>query len=83
MLESELEWAIEMVDSMLKELYADGYPVGTKPLDKATIRQNLIAMMQAGDPTYWQDPAAQAQLPAMSGRFGAPPLMQPPVMGGV
>lgn len=76
-IEEEMQWAVETIEAMFKELYSSGYPVGTKPLDKATIYQNLVAAMQSGNPNYWQDPNAQAQLSKLSERFGAPPNVRP------
>ena len=76
-IEEEMRWAVDTIEAMFGELYASGYPVGAKPLDKATIYQNLVAAMQSGDQSYWQDPNAQAQLAKLSEQFGAPPNVRP------
>lgn len=60
------------------EMMASGYPPGTMPRSPYQQYMELVAAQQAGDPRYWGDPNAQAQLALLSQRFGQPsPFTQP------
>jgi len=71
----------EMVDGYLAmkkqvkdALLISGYPPFTYPLSPREQYDKLLAMRDSGDPGYWNDPRAQAELLKLAARFGAPQL---------
>lgn len=68
------------VERLVSEYMASGYPPFTDPLSPYEQYQKLIAMRGAGDPAFWNDPRAQAELARLEQRFGpVDPLMTGPL----
>ena len=63
----------EKVAMLVEHELASGYPPFTVPLTPLEQYQKLVAMQQAGDPAYTEDPRAQAALAKLAVRFGPPP----------
>ena len=62
----------EKVEMLVEHELASGYPPFTVPLTPLEQYRKLVAMQQAGDPAYTEDPRAQAALAKLSVRFGQP-----------
>jgi RimJ/RimL family protein N-acetyltransferase len=70
-------------DMLIEAFMADGYPPGTEPLSQREQYQRLIGWQQAGDPRYWNNPAAQAALVKLATRYGRPPALEEAAPFGV
>ena len=68
----------ETVKLLIAEYRANGVPPPTDPLTPYAQYQKLLGMRGAGDPAFWGDPRAQADLAKLELRFGnAPPVAGP------
>src|SRR5438105_2599487 len=64
-----------MVELLVANYMANGFPPFTQPLTPFEQYQRLLAMRGAGNPRFWQDPEAQAAFARLEQQFGAaPPL---------
>lgn len=73
--------AIQSYNMLVEDLMAGGYPYGVTPLKERDLYERLIALRNANDPAYWDDPTAQAMLERLAVRFGPPPApAAPPTM---
>ena len=64
-----------LVELFVEAMMVDGFPPGSQPLSPLQQYQQLTAWQAAGDPRYWNNPAAQASLAKLATRFGAPPQL--------
>lgn len=58
-----------MVDHLVKELLADGAPPFSEPLPVVEQYARLVALKQAGHPSFWNDPVAQQTLAQLEPQF--------------
>lgn len=72
------ERAVNRRNFLLEQAYISGYPAGATPVPPYRQYQTLVALRDAGDPRYWKNTKAQADLEKLSQRFGAPPLLPVP-----
>ncbi len=60
---------------------ADGAAFGQVDRSPWSAYNRLLALQASGDPQYWANPQAQADLAALSQQFGPPPPMTTPPFG--
>ena len=60
-------------DLIIEELMAAEYPPFQTQLTGRDLYDKLVAMQAAGDPGYWNDKEAQAELVRLSQKYGNPP----------
>ena len=81
-------WAVNVFQSLTKEMLASGYPVGAQPVTPQQEYQNLTMMRDSGLTEFTASPAAQQRLAELeqqfastgsagTGRGGAQPLAMP------
>jgi hypothetical protein len=56
--------------ALVDALMADGFPPFSVPLSPAEQYMRLVAMRDAGDPRYWEDPDAIKTLARLEPRYG-------------
>jgi len=78
---AELEtWALDLMDSLEREFYASGNPVGTEPTSAAEQYETLVRLRDSGSREFWNNPQAPRDLAALEKKFGpARPMAVPPV----
>lgn len=70
-LEDELyRWATDTLDWLTDEFMASGYPPGGEPRTARAHYDALVAAKVAGDPAFFDSPAAQANLARLELQFG-------------
>lgn len=79
--EAIIKWRNETKDAIVEQLTADGNPPLTYPLSLREQYQRLIALRDAGDPAFWQNPQAAKDLERLSAQFGYPPQQTVGVYG--
>lgn len=75
-------WYEELVDYLVENLMAAGHPPFTTPLTGREQYDLLNAWRMAGDPRFWDDPAAQQAFAKLGMQYAAPaPYGAAPGMG--
>ncbi len=71
-------WAVELFQTLTKEMLASGYPIGGAPVAPEQEYQNLTQMRDSGLPEFTQSRAASERLATLERQFGAGrPLASP------
>lgn len=70
LIEELRRYARDLADSLRREVYQSGYPVGTDPTPPEEQYQTLVRLRDSGSPLFWHDPQAPADLAKLEQRFG-------------
>lgn len=62
---------------LLSEMMRDGSPPFMVERSPRQVYEQLVAMKNAQDPRFWNDPMAQQELARLEGQFGPAPSVTP------